>query len=316
MRTHVEVDPGVGLRGFEGVRALIDDYRWAIDLEICVFPQEGLTNNPGTEELMVAGAEARRAGDRRGTGYDTDQPAQIRRIFELAREFDVDIDIHLDFGSTPIWTSTSSATLPSNTGSAAGSRSAMTKLALVPPAELATDRATACRCRRGGDGAAGDRPVPDGARPDHAVRRGVADANFLIEHGVNCSISSNNILNPFTPFGDCSLLRIANLQANVPRSAARADRACFDMLTTRSARLLRLEDYGIAVGNPADIVVLDAEQPGTGGRRDPRAARGVQAWPPHRHPPPGRTPPPSLTSSFVNWDGRRPGPESRPMMQH
>ena len=54
MRTHVEVDPKVGLRGLEGVKALIDRYRWAIDLEICVMPQEGLTNNPGTDELMVA----------------------------------------------------------------------------------------------------------------------------------------------------------------------------------------------------------------------------------------------------------------------
>ena len=30
MRTHVEVDPKVGLRGLEGVKALIDRYRWAI----------------------------------------------------------------------------------------------------------------------------------------------------------------------------------------------------------------------------------------------------------------------------------------------
>ena len=29
-RTHVEVDPKVGLRGLEGVKALIDRYRWAI----------------------------------------------------------------------------------------------------------------------------------------------------------------------------------------------------------------------------------------------------------------------------------------------
>ena len=61
MRTHVEVDPGVGLRGFEGVAALVDEYRWAIDIEICIFPQEGLLNNPGTDELMV---EALRSGGR------------------------------------------------------------------------------------------------------------------------------------------------------------------------------------------------------------------------------------------------------------
>jgi cytosine deaminase len=33
------------------------------------------------------------------------------------------------------------------------------------------------------------------------------------------------------------------------------------MLTERSARLMNLKDYGIVVGNPADIVVLDAMSP-------------------------------------------------------
>src|SRR3954469_11122931 len=47
LRTHVELDPGIGLRGFEGVKRVAEAYRWAADIEICVFPQEGLTNNPG-----------------------------------------------------------------------------------------------------------------------------------------------------------------------------------------------------------------------------------------------------------------------------
>ena len=33
------------------------------------------------------------------------------------------------------------------------------------------------------------------------------------------------------------------------------------MLTERSARLLNLTDYGLAVGNTADIVVIDATTP-------------------------------------------------------
>lgn len=49
MRTHLEVDPGVGLRSLEGILPLIGEYAFAIDLQICVFPQEGLLNNPGTE---------------------------------------------------------------------------------------------------------------------------------------------------------------------------------------------------------------------------------------------------------------------------
>ena len=47
MRTQVEVDPAIGMRGFDAVQSLIADYKWAIDIEICVFPQDGLTNYPG-----------------------------------------------------------------------------------------------------------------------------------------------------------------------------------------------------------------------------------------------------------------------------
>src|SRR5207244_2403931 len=71
-----------------------------------------------------------------------------------------------------------------------------------------------------------------------------------------------NVLNPATPYGDCSLLRMANLHANILQIAQPAQlRECFAMLTERSARLLNLKDYGLAVGNPADIVVVDAESP-------------------------------------------------------
>src|SRR5437879_1432814 len=45
--------------------------------------------------------------------------------------------------------------------------------------------------------------------------RGVTPAHHLLTHGVNCSLATNNVLNPFTPFGDCSLVRMANLYANI-----------------------------------------------------------------------------------------------------
>src|SRR5256885_7903585 len=59
MRTHVEVDPLIGMRGVEGVQALVDEYQWAIDIELCVMPQEGLTNNPGRSEERRVGKECR-----------------------------------------------------------------------------------------------------------------------------------------------------------------------------------------------------------------------------------------------------------------
>ena len=54
-----------------------------------------------------------------------------------------------------------------------------------------------------------------GRHMDRNVMRGVTAAHELREAGVNFSLSTNNVLNPFTPFGDCSLIRMANLYANV-----------------------------------------------------------------------------------------------------
>ena len=86
----------------------------------------------------------------------------------------------------------------------------------------------------------------------------------MLELGVNCSLSTNNVLNPFTPFGDCSLIRMANLHANICQVGKRDDiMECFNMVTERSARLMRLNGYGVAVGNAADLVVHDCTDPVT-----------------------------------------------------
>jgi cytosine deaminase len=256
MRTQVEIDPGIGLRGFEAVRSLVAEYRWAIDIELCVFPQDGLTNYPGTEELLVAalkeGAPVLGAAPR----YDSDPTAQLDRIFALAREFDVDLDLHLDVGDSPEHMDIHRVLALTEQYKRGGRVVVghMAKLSLPPPAEVAA------LARRLADAGIGVTVLPAtdlylmGRERDHRVVRGVAD-------GVTCSLSSNNVLNA-TPYGDCSLIRIANLQANILQIAAPAElRELFLMLTERSAKLLNLKDYGLTLGNPADIVVIDAATP-------------------------------------------------------
>jgi cytosine/creatinine deaminase len=264
MRTQVEVDPGIGMRGFDAVASLARDYKWAIDIEICVFPQEGLTNYPGTDELLVEGLKRGAKVLGGAPRYDTDPAGQIERIFALAHEFDVDIDMHLDVGNTAdamdIHLVRDLTQKYKRGGRVVVGH--MAKLSLLPPdrvATLARDLANAGI-------AVTVLPATDlflmGRDQDHSVRRGVADANLLIEHGVNCSLSSNNILNPATPYCDCSLIRMANLYANVLQIDRAAQlRECFQMLTERSARLLNVKDYGFAVGHPADVVVINAQSP-------------------------------------------------------
>jgi cytosine deaminase len=264
MRTHVEIDPGVGLRGFEGVQALVDEYKWAIDIELCVFPQEGLTDNPGTDELLVEALKRGAKAVGAAPNYDSDHAGQIRRIFELAREFGVDIDMHLDAGNSPeamdihlVCELTEQYRLGGHV--AVGH---MTKMSALPLDAFEK------QARRLADVGVAVTVLPAtdlfmmGRNQEFNVRRGVVDANLLVEHGVNCSISTNNVLNPFTPYGDCSLLRMANLHANVLQvSHTHRLAECFRMLTDRPARLLNLPDYGIAIGNPADLVVIDALSP-------------------------------------------------------
>lgn len=264
MRTHVEVDPKVGLRGLEGVKALVETYRWAIDLEICVMPQEGLTNNPGTDELMVAALKNGATVVGAAPNYDTDRAAQIRRVFEMAREFDIDIDMHLDSGiSADDLDTLLVCDLTEQYGW--GGRVAVghvTKLAAAPWARLdavakrMADAGVALTVLTATDLYLG------GRHTDHNVPRNVVDANRLAEQGVLCSVASNNILNPFTPFGDGQLLRQANMQAIVTHRGSDAEvRAVWNMTTRDAAKLLRQDDYGVAVGHPADLVVLDAETP-------------------------------------------------------
>jgi cytosine deaminase len=264
MRPHIELDGGVELRTFEAVAALQRDYAWAIDLELCVFPQEGLTNNPRADELLVAALQRGARVIGAAPNFDPDHAGQVHRVFQLAREYDVDIDMHLDSGNSPddmdialVCELTEKYRLGGRVAIGHGCKySTMNVNALHALATRIADAGVAVTSLPATDLFMQGRDQTDN------VRRGVVDVNVLVEHGVNCSISSNNILNPFTPLGDCSLLRMANLQANVCQiSHPHRLRECFAMLTDRPARLMNLNDYGIAVGNPADIVVIDALTP-------------------------------------------------------
>ena len=264
MRTQLEVDPGIGMRGFEAVSALVHEYRWAIDIEICAFAQEGLISYPGTDELLV---ESLKRGAKLIGGaprYDKDPAGQIHRVFELAREFDVDIDLHLDVGTTADHLDVHLVRELTDRYRRGGRVTVghMAKLSLMAPVEVAA----LGRSLADAGIAVTVLPATDmflmGRDHDHKVPRGVADANLLLAQGVCCSLSTNNVMNPATPYGDCSLIRIANLYANIlqlDRPAELAD--CFAMLTDRSAKLLGHDDYGLHVGNPADVVIIDAASP-------------------------------------------------------
>lgn len=273
MRTHVEVDPRAGLRSFEAIKRLRQDYAFALDLSICVFPQEGLTNDLGTEDLLeqALGEGADLLG---GCPYtDSDPSGQMARLFTMATRHDVDLDFHLDFDLDPSWGHLEEICERTE---GAGWRGRVTvghatKLAAMD--EAAFERRVS-RLRQAGVGVTA-LPSTDlylnGREAGFRAVRGIAPVHILRDRGVTASIASNNILNPFTPFGDCSLLRMANLYANVMHLGPEDFAACLDLVSEDAARLMRIEGYGLAVGAIADIVVMEGEDETEvfGGLREP-----------------------------------------------
>lgn len=97
VRTHVDVDPGIGVRGIEAVREAASAYGGALRLELVAFPQDGVLRRPGVLDLL---AEAARSGVEHIGGLDPasidrDPVGQLDAIFALAAEHGTGIDIHL-----------------------------------------------------------------------------------------------------------------------------------------------------------------------------------------------------------------------------
>jgi cytosine deaminase len=185
----------------------------------------------------------------------------------MARDFDVDIDMHLDLGDTPERMDAEYVCAMTERHRYGGRVAIghVTKMSLLPPERFEP------LARRLADAGVAVTVLPAtdlflmGRGQTHGVVRGVLAAHELLHHGVNCSLSTNNVLNPFTPFGDGSLVRMANLYANVCHIGTREGmRDSLDMITRRAAKLMRLQDYGIAEGRAADLVVLDCATPEQG----------------------------------------------------
>ena len=264
IRTHAEIDLPVGTKCIEALTMLRKEYAWAVDLEICAFAQEGLSAAPEADKALVKALETGAKVIGGAPNYDTDHAAQINRVFELARHYDIDIDMHIDSGHDP-------ASLDLHlvaeltTRHRLGGRVAMGHVTKVAGLPVAKQKDIAKKLADAGV-AVTALPATDlfvlARHVEYNVPRCVADLNLFVEQGCNCSISSNNILNPFTPFGDGSLIRMANLHANILQVGDPARFAeLFAMISERSARLMNLKDYGIKVGNAAEVVVVDAKSP-------------------------------------------------------
>lgn len=275
MRSHVEVDPIVELRGLEALLPLKAEYAPALDLQLCAFAQEGVFRMPGTEQLL--NEALRRGADLiGGCPYtDADGHAQIEVIFRLAREFNVDADFHVDFFDEPEhlhlrYIIEQTIRWGWQDRVAVGH---CTELGALPPMDLAP---IAEGLKAAGVGVI-TLPATDlylmGRKDTHRVRRGLTPVKRLRDAGVNVVAATNNVRNAFTPVGSANLLLMGYLlTVGAHMGTERERREVLDMLTVDPARLLRLPPCGPAAGRQADLVVWDAT------RLDDLVAAQAAAW--------------------------------------
>ena len=262
MRTHVEVDPILQLKAMEALLALRAEYAWGITLQLAVFAQEGITNQPGTLDLLKKAMKM--GGDVIGSApyVDPDPQKNIRLIFDLAQEFNCDVDFHLDFldDKAPLLLPVVIEETIKRNWHNRVCLGHMTKLAGLTPKELDN---FIPQLKAAGIAILA-LPATDlymMARQDtHNVRRGVAPIHRLAEAGVKVGLATNNVQNLFTPFGDGDVLKICTLLAQVLQLGTTAShQLCLAMATVKAAEAIGICNYGIEVGKAADLVLLGVD---------------------------------------------------------
>ncbi|MEL6938220.1 MAG: amidohydrolase family protein [Cyanobacteria bacterium J06598_1] len=261
IRTHIEVDPIIQLTSFNALLPLKRKYAWGVDLQLAVFAQEGITNQPGTEQLMHQALSA--GGDLVGSApyTDPDPERNISIVFALAQAYNCDVDFHLDFldDDAPLLLPFVIQETIKRGWQNRVCLAHMTRLAGMPPDNLTK---VARLVKEAGISILA-LPASDlymMARKDtHNVRRGVAPVHTLGDQGVNCAIATNNVQNLFTPFGDGDPLKMCTLLSQVLQLGTPTRHAqCLEMITSRAARAIGIHNHSLVPGNPADMVIINA----------------------------------------------------------
>ncbi|MFI0443929.1 amidohydrolase family protein [Actinomadura sp. 6N118] len=253
VRSHTDVDPEVGLRGVEAVRAAVARLDGRVTVEQVAFPQHGVLINPGTaellEEALKGGVET--IGGIDPAGFDRDPVGQLDLIFGLAERYGAGIDIHLHDGGT-LGAFEFELIIERTEAAGLGGRVAISHGYALPQIDAAPRERLIERLAAAGvslvTGAVYDFPVP----PVKKLRAA----------GANVACGHDGIRDLWGPFGSGDMLERAMHLAY--RNTFRRDddiELALEAATHGGARLLGLDAYGIVPGAPADLVVVRAETP-------------------------------------------------------
>ncbi|AIF48505.1 amidohydrolase family protein [Dyella japonica] len=250
MRCHVDVDATTGLSHLHAVLEARERWQGIVDIELVAFPQAGIISCPGTADVLDAAmsAGAQVIGGIDPTTLDGDAKAHLDVVFGIAERHGVKVDIHLhepgEQGIRQLLAIAGRTQALGMHGSVAVSHAYA--LGEVPLDMV--DRTAAALADAGVaimTNAPGDRPFPPVMR--------------LRDAGVHVFAGNDNIRDAWWPYGNGDLLQRAMLIGY--RSGFHTDDAlhvALDMVTHAGARVMGLQDYGLAVGHEATFVIVDA----------------------------------------------------------
>lgn len=251
MRSHVDIDPQIGLRNLEQVVAVRDAHRDQISIQIVAFPQSGIVTAPGTRELLHEAVRngADLVGGLDPAGYDGDIAGHLDAIFDVAERHGVGIDIHLHDGDLLGIFEIEDIARRTKALSLGGRVTISHAYALGQVPRDVAQRA-ANRLAEAGVSILTNAPGAHAFPP----------VQLLHDAGVNVFAGNDNIRDSWWPYGDGDLLERAMIVGY--RSGFNTDEElalAFNMVTSHAARALNLENYGLIEGGAADLLVIDAQ---------------------------------------------------------
>jgi cytosine deaminase len=264
IRTHVDVCTAGGLTPIKAMLVVREACKDVVDIQIVAFPQDGILKDPGAEgllrEAMVLGANLIGGMPANEVSVE-DSRRHIDIAFEIAREFNADVDMHID--ETDDVNSRTLEMLADRTIAdgyegrvTAGHACAMS----VYPDDYA--EMVIAKVKRASIGIVTN-PATNLMLQGRGTRqprgRGITRVKELLAAGINVSFGQDNVDDAYYPFGQADALEVGLLTAHAAQLSSPDEiRTVFSMCSENAARTMRLNAYGIGIGNWADLVIVDA----------------------------------------------------------
>jgi cytosine/creatinine deaminase len=264
IRSHVDIcDPELtALRTLLEVR---EEVRDICDLQLVAFPQDGIFSFPNGRELMRRAIEL--GCDLVGgiPHYEWTSAMGVEDVhyaFELAREFNRDIDCHCDETDDPHsrFTEVMAADTLQQSWQGRVTASHCTAMHSYDNAYAFKLIRLLARAQVNVVANPFDNVVLQGRFDTYPKRRGITRVKELLASGVNVSLGHDSIMDPWFPLGRGDMLAAAQLALLLCQMSGYEEiQDVLDLITTNAARTLRIQGrYGIEEGKPASFLLLDA----------------------------------------------------------